>query len=61
MWKGRGAKRRCVLKEDHVVYIPVLETLQGLLKNEAILSGKRGCAANAFPSQKSSMRSELVL
>ena len=32
MWKGRGAKRRCVLKEDHVVYIPVLETLQGLLK-----------------------------
>ena len=38
MWKGRGAKRRCVSKEDHVIYIPVLKTLQGLLKNEAILS-----------------------
>ena len=38
VWKGRGAKRRCVSKEDHVIYIPVLETLQGLLKNEAILS-----------------------
>ena len=34
----RGAKRSCVSKEDHVVYIRVLETLQGLLKNEAILS-----------------------
>lgn len=28
----------CVSKEDHVFYIPVLETLQSLLRNEAILS-----------------------
>ena len=38
MWKGRSAKRRCVSKEDHVIYIPVLKTLQGRLKSEAILS-----------------------
>jgi len=38
VWKGRGTKRMCVSKEDHVFYIPVLETLQSLLRNEAILS-----------------------
>ena len=38
VWKGRGIKRRCVVKKDYAYYIPVLETLQVLLKNEAILA-----------------------
>lgn len=38
MWKGSGTKRRCISKEDSVFYVPVLETLQGLLNNETVLS-----------------------
>jgi len=28
VWKGRGAKRRCISKEDCVMYVPILETLR---------------------------------
>ena len=38
MWKGNGAKRRCVSKEDCIMYVPVLQTLEVLLKNKAIVS-----------------------
>lgn len=31
-------KRRCVSKEDCIMYVPLLETLQALLKNEVVLS-----------------------
>lgn len=36
VWKGRGIKQKCVVKKDYAYYIPILETLQVLLKNEAI-------------------------
>ena len=35
-WKGVGMKRRCVSKDDQAMYVPVLKTLQSILKNEAI-------------------------
>ena len=38
MWKGVGSKRRCVLKNDHAIYVPLLSTLQKMLDNECILS-----------------------
>ena len=38
VWKGRGLKRRCVVKKDSLVYIPLLSTLQSLLRNNAILA-----------------------
>lgn len=38
VWKGLGSKRRCVLKNDHAIYVPVLKTLQNMLRNEAILA-----------------------
>ena len=38
VWKGRGIKRRCIVKRDCAYYIPVLETLQVLLRNEAIIA-----------------------
>ena len=33
-----GAKRMCVSKDDCVMYVPLLQTLQLLLKNKAVLS-----------------------
>ena len=36
VWKGKGHKRRCVNKEDQAMYVPILKTLQNLLRNEAI-------------------------
>ena len=38
VWKGKGTKRKCVLKEDHFIYIPILETIQSLLRKDTILS-----------------------
>jgi len=38
VWIGRSTKRRCVSEEDCVMYVPILETLQMLLMNEAVLS-----------------------
>ena len=38
VWKGTGVKRKCILKDDDIIYIPVLKTLEGLFQNEAILS-----------------------
>ena len=34
---GKGAKRRCITKEDDLFYIPILKTLQCLLNNETVL------------------------
>ena len=39
MWKGCGYKRRCISKEDNLMYVPILDILQCLLKNEAVLFG----------------------
>ena len=36
--KGLGAKRRLVEEEESFMYVPVLETLQTLLNDEAILA-----------------------
>ena len=36
VWKGSGAKRRIVVKNDEMMYIPVLDTLQSLLRCESI-------------------------
>lgn len=36
VWKGNGAKRRCVSREDCVMYVPILQTLQMLLNNKFI-------------------------
>ena len=33
-----GQKRKVVVKKEEMMYIPLLETLQGLLNNSAILS-----------------------
>ena len=41
VWKGRGHKRRCVVKKDSLVYIPLLHTLQSLLSNKGILAEVR--------------------
>ena len=38
VWKGTGTKRRCVSKEDHMMYVPILETLQSLLRNKIVVS-----------------------
>ena len=37
IWKGKGVKRKCTSKEDCIMYVPLLDTLQVLLKNEAFL------------------------
>ena len=38
VWKGKGAKRKCVLKKDHLIYVPILETIQCLLRKDCVLS-----------------------
>jgi len=38
VWKGWGAKRNCVTEQDCLMYIPILETIQSLLNNSAVLS-----------------------
>lgn len=38
VWKGKGAKRKCVLTEDHFIYIPILETIQCLLRKDTVIS-----------------------
>lgn len=38
VWKGHGRKRRCITKEDEVVYIPVLDTLTTLLSSDTVFS-----------------------
>ncbi len=38
VWKGRGLKRKCVVKEDTMMYVPFWATLQSLLRNQAILA-----------------------
>lgn len=42
VWKGRGPKRQCVVKEDELMYIPVLETLQSLLQSDATMAEVTG-------------------
>lgn len=41
MWKGYGSKGRCISKEDNIMYVPILETIQCLLRNETVLSEVR--------------------
>ena len=41
MWRGTGSKRRCKSVKDNVIYIPILDTLQSILKNEVMLSEVR--------------------
>lgn len=36
--KGCGAKRRLVSVEETMVYVPILATLQHMLKNDAVLA-----------------------
>jgi hypothetical protein len=36
--KGHGRKRRLVEEEQCMVYIPLLESLEALLQNDAILA-----------------------
>lgn len=36
--QGFGSKRRLIEKEEVLVYVPVLQTLQALLSNETVLS-----------------------
>ena len=38
MWKGTGSKRRCKWIKDFIIYIPILDTLQLIFKNEVLLS-----------------------
>ncbi len=33
-WKGIGAKRRSVIKNDEMFYIPLMSTLQSCFDNE---------------------------
>lgn len=37
-YKGTGAKRRCVEKEEIMMYVPILKTLDVILQNETILA-----------------------
>ena len=43
VWKGEGPKRRCVVKEDIMMYIPLLASLQSLLLNRAVLAEVSDC------------------
>ena len=38
VWKGSGCSRKLVTKVDTFIYIPILQTLQALLSNKAIMS-----------------------
>ena len=38
MWKGSGAKRRYVSKNDEMMYVPLLDTLQNILKSDDMIS-----------------------
>lgn len=38
VWKGSGQKRRCVVKEDTFMYVPILQTLAILLQNKDLRS-----------------------
>ena len=38
VWKGTGSKQRCKSIEDNIIYIPLLDTLQSIFKNQAMLS-----------------------
>ena len=38
MWRGDGPKHRCVEKEETMMYIPLLETLECLLHNDTVLA-----------------------
>lgn len=35
---GTGRKRRLVMKEDTMMYVPLLETLRVMLENEAVMT-----------------------
>ena len=35
-WKGSGLHRKCTLKKDEMMYIPLLKTLECLLKSDTI-------------------------
>lgn len=35
--RGHGRRRRIVQKDQNMVYVPILETLQSLLMDDAIL------------------------
>ena len=37
-YKGIGAKRRCVEKDETMHYVPVLKTLDVILQNETVLA-----------------------
>ena len=41
-YKGIGAKRRCIEKEEIMMYVPILKTLDLILQNETILAEVRG-------------------
>jgi len=38
VWQGCGAKRRCITEKDCLMYIPIMETIACLLKNDAVVS-----------------------
>ena len=38
VWKGSGTKRRCVVEDDGFMYVPLLQSLQALLRNDAVLT-----------------------
>lgn len=37
-WKGTGRKRKCIKAQDTMMYVPLLDTIQILLKNKAIVT-----------------------
>ena len=38
VWKGNGSKHQCMMKTNEMFYVPILETLQSCLENDAILA-----------------------
>ena len=38
VWKGTGSKRRIVVHKDEFMYIPVLQTLQNMLRSDEVMA-----------------------
>lgn len=38
VWKGSGAKRQYVSTSDEMMYIPLLDTLQSMLKSDDVIA-----------------------
>lgn len=60
-YKGIGAKRRCVEKDETMHYVPVLKTLDVILQNETVLAEVRGMSRIAIKCPRMSHASVFTI